>query len=369
MTTTCATLYPQGPTVVGGVSGSVVSRSTTPSPITRTAYIASTGDDMTGAINDPAAPFATLMAAQTALTTEYPDGPLTIIIVDDYGQTVEDLSYIAGRESVVTLKALTGTVTFGAGLELGMGESVTNLRVRGLHGVTLRWMPNTAEATTDAGVVDSDSALTVICIGQSASAVTSKPSTPPAATGANGYDSSHTNGESANANGQPGETAGNGGYGRSITLNGTFVCALNQNGGDGGTGGPGGDAANATGGNGWDASGLTDSTTGGDGGDADASGGDGGQGGNGGNGGNVTLLNGATLGTHSQSGGAAGTGGIGGAPASATAGMGGPGGSGGGDDGAGGTYPPGNPGNNGTARATPGNTGPSGNAGSSGIIL
>lgn len=338
-------------------------------PISRTAYIASTGDDMTAVINDPEAPFATVLAAEMALTAEYPDGPLTFVFADDHGRTVEEFSYVAGRESVVTLKALTGTVTFGVGLELGMGESVTNLRVRGLHGVTLRWMPNTAEAPTDAGVVDSDSALTVICIGQSAGAVISKPSTPPAVTGANGYDSTYVRGEDANANGQPGEAAGNGGYGRSITLNGAFVCALNQNGGDGGTGGPGGNAANATGGNGWDASGLTDSTTGGDGGDADASSGDGGQGGNGGNGGNVTLLNGATLGAHSQAGGAAGTGGIGGEPATATAGSGGPGGSGGGTDGEGGTYPPGNPGNPGTARATPGNTGPSGTDGTDGIIL
>ena len=340
-----------------------------PAPMTRTAYVASTGDDMTAAINDPGAPFATLMAAQTALTAEYPDGPLTFVFADDHGQTVEDFSYVAGRGALITIKAATGTVTFGAGLELGMGDSTTNLRVRGLHGVTLRWMPNTVQTATNAGVVDSDSALTVICIGQSASAVTNKPSTPSAAAGANGYDSSHPRGDDANANGQPGETAGNGGYGRSITLNGAFVCAINQNGGDGGAGGPGGDAANAAGGNGWDASILTDNTTGGDGGDADASGGDGGYGGNGGNGGDVTLMNGATLGTHSQAGGAAGGGGIGGAPATATAGTGGAGGSGGGDDGFGGAYPPGNPGANGTARATPGNTGPSGSPGTDGSIL
>lgn len=325
-----------------GISANVRLRQGAGGPVvyTRTAFLSSTGNDGTAALNDPALPYLTHDAAVDALAVAYSGQTTTLRYLSN---NTSDLSASANLNTLLaagltmkshdaSVRTLSGAISFGdtAGSSLTLSKVVLSTLLKAIH---------TGQTVESAGTItgDADSIITDLIISADASPT----DTGAAATGGGNvtggvgwnasdadYPGSGGAGESVNATGGIGETGGIGNRAWNVTLAGNFtVTLLTGTGGQGGTGGNGGAGGTATGGaggNGGNATHPTDPVDGGaagNGGDGTAYGGDGGIGGQGGAGSTVTKGASVTITVSTLTGGAGGGGGNGGLTGSATAGV------------------------------------------------
>lgn len=357
-----------------GLGRRVLSAGGAPVTYERTAFLASTGNDGTGALNNPALPYLTLEACLAALQTAHPGESLIVRALDHVGDgsttttdaPTVDLTIRSHDGSSATLNFI-----------LYCGNRLVDLTLDAVTLAGVIWAESISLGTEQAGTITglNDAVITSLAANGADGAAGAAGGDASSDTGAHGGNGANgdpptagESGESAAAEGDPGAPGAAGSAARDIVLDGSLtVASLSLLGGDGGAGGNGGDGEIATAGNGGNGGSSTSEgeqagAGGGDGGDANANGGAGGSGGAGAAGGNVTLLNGAIVTAASLDGGTGGAGGIGGAAGSATPGSGGSGGSGanGGADGA--------PGNNGSAFTDPGVNGNPGADGADGSI-
>jgi len=341
----------------------------------RTAFLSSTGNDGTAALNDASLPFLTTTAAINALVAAYPDEDTTLRLLDSFDGGGADIGLAAraGTGASLTIQSHADSL-INLGGALNCGSLTIDLILDNVGIAALGWEPNTATSSTNAGTINVGRSSTIGQItaeGYSPSAGSngSEGSTVNGSNGAGGADgdppSNGNDGETVTSYGGEGNHGDAGGFGRNITVIGPVtidnISIYGGNGGSGGNGGNGGAATGGTGGTGGNSTSESSQAggNGGNGGAATSGGGNGGNGGAGGNGGFYSLSSGASV-TYSVSvaGGTGGSAGSGGLAGTVTGGSGGSGGNGanGGTSGTSGsngaTYTPGgnsgNPGANGS---------------------
>ncbi len=346
----------------------------------RTAFVSSTGNDGTAALNNDALPFLTHDAAVNALAAAYPGQETTLRYQTDLASVMNlsanlDTLLTAGLTMMshdATVRTLSGAIYFGsaAGALLTLSKLTFSERIEK--------PANVGGVAVSAGTItgDADTTITLLILDGAAGVAGGNGANGGTVTGdngANGADgdppSPGISGGSASGDGIVGEQGGNGGFAWDVTLEGSgLISSVLGRGGAGGIGGNGGGAGSSTGGNGGaggnsNAFEMQDGAPGGDGGNASANGGDGGVGGAGGNGSTVTKAAGWTITSSDLSAGFGGPESTAGSGGLATAGSGGNGGTGasGGSSGLNG--------NDGTASAMAGAQGSAGADGVAGSIM
>lgn len=327
--------------------GSLSNGDAPPPSYARTAFVSSTGDDGTAALNDPDLPYLTLEAAVFALVTAHPAEATTLRLLSnistglDYSPEVDNvltagLTIMSHDETVWSVNNI---VSLGQA-----GDSIL-----ALHNVTLATVskiplasttPFTAVTITGSGTTTISSLD--ISADSNAGTTGSDGSTGPSPVGSPGTNGNSNDppdmggaGESVNGDGEAGGSGGEGNAAWNLTLVGvgtvTSLTAVGGGGGSGGVGGAGGVPTGGTGGTGGNSTAPSDPQdggAGGQGGSVNASGGTGGSGGPGGFGGTVTKAVGWTITSSNLIGGGGGAGGTGGQAGSGTVGTGGVGGNG-----------------------------------------
>lgn len=366
--------YGTGP---GGASGAA------PSYI-RTAFIASTGNDGTAALNSSSSPYLTLDAAVAALAAAYPAQTTTLRLLTNLtNDATANASLTTLIHAGLTIRSHDATRRFLDGTIPLCGSLVASTVALALVNVRVGMLSDEHASAAEGqliGSITADATSLVDSLVLSGAANGSDGSdgtvggTITASAGSNGSDGDPpTNGqagEAAIASGTPGIS---GGHGHSawdinvISASGfeiTNFTGVGMHGGDGGNGGDGGTATGGAGGVGGNATGTDqDGGNGGNGGNATAFGGDGGNGGEGGNGSTMFVTGSCTVAFFVITGGAPSAGGTAGAGGSVTAGVGGVGGD------SSGLGSPGGNGTDGSAVNDSGSVGASGAGGADGSII
>jgi len=207
----------------------------------RTAFVSTTGNDGTGALNNLALPFLTLGAAFTALDAAHPSQATTVRFLNAIA--FDSVAIPANMATAgLTLKGHAGLVSTTLYLTLISNNLILTLDALVVQNIN--WNANDTAAVTNGGQI----------IGLNGGNFNGLE-----ATGADGAEGADTVGEF-----EPGGDGGAGGFGRTLTVNGASLTGGATLGG--GPGGAGGDSVLDVGGNG----------------------------GNGGDGGDLIRLNGAT---------------------------------------------------------------------------
>jgi len=299
------------------------------------AFIANTGNDLTGQYGRADLPYATIDAVLAVLLNT--GSPYEIRFLNGAGWEIPNSDTLNTLAAVgITLRGHTTNIEINT-LNLG----TPNNHLVTLNNVTV----NTLSKPPGGGnfgeiTLTNSAAIGVLSLsgGNGADgAAGSAGGTHAGANGADGVDGDPPTaggaGVDGSAPGGTGEAGRDGDFAWSGTLRGTgsvnTISGDGGNGGQGGSGGTGGAATGGNGGNGGSATGTDqDGAPGGDGGAAYVGGGDGGNGGNGGNGSMIYVEAGISIGGYSLNGGTGGAGGLGGTGGAATVGGAGAGGAG-----------------------------------------